>query len=108
MVTIIPGTTYQMNPSFTPDVVSWQWQPPQGLSNPYIANPVAQPLQTTTYVCIASNANGCIARDQVTINIICNSTSIFIPNTFSPNGDGMNDIFTRGQFDYHGEIFAHI
>ena len=42
---------------------------------------------------MASNAGGCTATDFVTIVLTCGSGNLYIPNTFSPNNDGMNDVF---------------
>lgn len=51
------------------------------------------PTTTTTYQVLVTNENGCTATDEVTIRVI-KDRPIYIPNVFSPNGDGLNDGFT--------------
>jgi len=46
---------------------TYVWDPPTGLSNANIGNPVASPTTTTTYSVIGTDANGCINTDQTTI-----------------------------------------
>lgn len=69
----------------------YQWTPTIGLSCIYCPNPVASPEKTTVYYVIVTDENGCTDTDSLTVEIICNN--FFIPNAFSPNGDGENDIF---------------
>jgi parallel beta-helix repeat protein/predicted outer membrane repeat protein len=47
--------------------VSYSWSPANGLSATNIANPIASPTATTSYIVSATSENGCIAKDTVTV-----------------------------------------
>ena len=40
-----------------------------------------------------TNSEGCSATDTISISLKCSGSVVFIPNTFTPDGDGLNDIF---------------
>ena len=68
------------------------WSSLDGLSCFDCEAPFASPLKTSTYGLIMTDANGCSAQDTVTIEVNLNR-NFYIPNTFTPNGDGRNDVF---------------
>jgi len=72
---------------------SYVWTPASGLSNPDIADPTASfsAIGVYTYVVTATAANGCSGSDSVTINVYA-LADIFVPNAFTPNNDGHNDV----------------
>ncbi|MEP6513364.1 MAG: PKD domain-containing protein, partial [Parafilimonas sp.] len=92
-ITLSAGNSVRLQTNNSPDITEWRWEPPQGLDNPTAASPLASPFQTTTYNCLAVNGGGCAARTQAVISVVCGGSNIFVPNTFSPNNDGMNDQF---------------
>jgi gliding motility-associated-like protein len=47
--------------------VSYQWTPSTGLDNPSIANPIANPTSTTTYIVLVTDVNGCKNSDSVDV-----------------------------------------
>jgi gliding motility-associated-like protein len=79
--------------TYSPNVVTWLWSPTTNLSCSNCANPVATLINTTTYTVSVTDANGCPASDTIVIKTICNDKDYWFPNTFSPNGDGVNDWF---------------
>jgi gliding motility-associated-like protein len=75
--------------------LSISWSPSYSLDNPTSFNPKANPDTTTTYTVTINTATGCVKNATVTIYVVssnCIEKDVFVPNTFTPNGDGENDI----------------
>jgi gliding motility-associated-like protein len=92
--TIIDGNSSQLSTSLTDGYIVWS--PDYGLSNDSILNPTANPHHTTTYSAVYIDPNGCkFSVNNVTIYVLssgCNEKTVFVPNTFTPNADGYNDV----------------
>ncbi|MFL5764652.1 MAG: SBBP repeat-containing protein [Bacteroidia bacterium] len=67
--TICNGASFQLNAS-APGAVSYAWTPSTGLSSPTIANPIASPTTTTTYVVNITNGSGCVDADTVVVTVL--------------------------------------
>jgi hypothetical protein len=67
-VSICLNASTQLNAT-APNAVAWSWTPASGLNSTTIANPVATPTATTTYIVTITNANGCTDSDSVTVTV---------------------------------------
>jgi gliding motility-associated-like protein len=92
-ISLPAGNSDTINTTSSPDITRWEWFPTSGLSCINCPEPVTSATNTITYKATAINEGGCRAEDKVTVNVFCNNGNVFIPNTFSPNNDGSNDLF---------------
>ncbi|MBI3137341.1 MAG: PKD domain-containing protein [Sphingobacteriales bacterium] len=92
-LTIQSGFPVTIPATYSPNTVSWIWSPATGLSCGNCPTPEAGPKFNTNYEVYFTDVNNCSNTGRIQITVICKDGNLFIPNTFSPNGDGSNDVF---------------
>ena len=87
---ILEGGEVKLNAIASGNNLSYKWVPSLGLSKDDILDPVASPLDDITYVLTVTSDQGCVSVDAIFVKVL---KSPEVPNAFTPNGDGINDIW---------------
>ncbi|WP_231465562.1 gliding motility-associated C-terminal domain-containing protein [Pedobacter sp. Leaf132] len=93
----ITGKGVVLNGKVSGDSVKYYWLPATYLDDATKLNPIATPPSDITYTLFAESTLGCLSSsDEMSVKV---QPQINIPNTFSPNGDGINDFWTIPALD---------
>ena len=104
---IIQGQYANLTAITVPDYDSIYWLPSDGIVSVYL-NALASPMLTTNYTAYVRYKNGCYLRDSAIVNVDSVELKYIVPNIFTPNGDGVNDILKLSLSESVKSIEMHI
>lgn len=90
----------------------YQWTPTQDMETPNSPSSLVHPLESTLYSVSVTDTFGCSLTNMLTIEVhelTCDEPYIYVPNAFSPNGDGKNDVlFVRSEIleDFYFAVYS--
>lgn len=84
------GTEVILQATSNGEQFTFRWSPATGLNNPNILQPTLTATTDGVYTLTATGENNCTASDYLTVTV---QRGIVVPNAFSPNGDGINDVW---------------
>lgn len=98
--------TVNQSPTFI-----YEWSSSTGENVDPVYNPVVTPTGPTTYTVTVTNEEGCTGVASISVGVadpFCDDRDIFIPNAFTPDGNGENDLLcVRSNFISIFELYIY-
>lgn len=88
--TVLEGESITLQPDVSGNDLQYLWLPNLYLSNNTVREPICKPGKDITYTLKVTARGGCASSDDVFVKVLMKPN---IPNTFSPNNDGINDLW---------------
>ena len=86
---ILEGDAVPLSPNIIPNTTAiYTWSPASYLDDASSSSPVCNPSDDITYTVSVISTNGCSNAQTVIVKVV---KDFIVPNTFTPNGDGIND-----------------
>lgn len=101
----LEGEQTTLNPSVSGSNLKYSWSPVTGISDPTMLNPFFSPGVDTKYTLTVTSAQGCSSSAQVLISVL--KTPV-VPNTFTPNNDGINDTWNIKYLDAYPTAIVEV
>jgi gliding motility-associated-like protein len=95
--TIFEGNQANLYANGFPSGGNYFWTPTQDIDCPTCDTTFATPVEDITYTVVYTDTNGCSVSKNVSV-FVETAIAIGVPNAFSPNGDGNNDVlYVKGR-----------
>jgi gliding motility-associated-like protein len=88
---LLEGGTVLLKASASGKSLAYKWVPATALDHDDVLNPVCSAVDDITYTLTVTSSDGCTAHDEIFVKVL---KKLAVINTFTPNGDGINDTWT--------------
>jgi len=87
---VLRDRTITLHPNVSSDSVTYLWTPNINMEDNTVKNPVITGVDDITYRLTVTDIRGCVSSDTTMVKV---APKLVVPNTFTPNNDGINDIW---------------
>ncbi|WP_295795989.1 PKD-like domain-containing protein [Mucilaginibacter sp.] len=87
---VLRNRTITLHPNVSDNNVQYLWTPNIDISDNKIKNPIITGIVDRTYTLTVTDSRGCVSSDSTMVKV---SPEVVVPNTFTPNSDGVNDLW---------------